>query len=150
MKIHSHLEKAENFKNFKKFYIDGKEVDLELNFVKGNVAVVDIDGIRKRELAETYIGKQVFIDKSEMPELTGEEFYYADLVGLKVKNEGKVVGEIIAVENYGAGDLFDIEFIADDKPTKLYPFRKEIFPVVDVKGGFVEMIIPEEEFSDRN
>ena len=148
MKVFSYLEKPENFGKYKKFYLDGKEIELELNFVKGTVAVVDIEGIRKRELAETYIGKEIYIDKAEMPATKEDEFYYSDLVGLKVLENGKEIGKIEAVENFGAGDLFEISFNDKDKANKLIAFKKDIFPEINIKEGFVVATFPEEEFDN--
>jgi len=148
IKIHSNLESPENFATYKKFYIDGKEMKLALNFVKGNIAVVHLEGIRKREQAEEMVGKEIFIDKTEMPGLKGNEFYYSDLIGLKVMENGRHIGNMIDVANHGAGDIFEIEFLAKEKGTKFYPFKKTIFPKIDIPNGTVEMNSPEEEFDN--
>ncbi len=148
LKVLSYLEKPENFGHYKKFYIDNKEIELELNFVKNTVAVIDITGLRKREIAETYIGKEIFIDKSELPETKADEFYYSDLVGIKVMNKDKEIGTLTAIENFGAGDLFEITFSDKTKGQKLFPFKKEIFPEINTEKGFVQIVFPEEEFDN--
>ena len=150
LKVFSYLEKPENFEKYKRFYIDGKEIKLELNFIKGTTVVIDIEGLRKRELAEALIGKEIFIGKDELPELKGDEFYYSDLIGLKVveKATGKDIGEITAVENFGAGDLFEIKFKDSKDKNKLFAFSKKTFPNINVKDGFVEAVLPEEEFDN--
>lgn len=148
IKILSYLEKPQNFGVYKNFYIDSKRILLELNFVKNNIAVVNIEGVKKREQAEELVGKEVFIDKSELPKLAEGEFYYSDLIGLKVIEKGtfKEVGKIIAVENFGAGEVIEISFADKTKEKKLFAFNQKTFPKIDLQDGFAEIIFPEEEF----
>ncbi len=150
LKVFSHLENPKNFENYQEFYIDGKQVKLELNFVKGNVAVIDIEGLRKRELAEELIGKEIFIDKTALPQLAEGEFYYADIIGLKVVEAGTgiEIGTVAAMEDYGAGDILEIKFKNPEKKNKLVAFTKSSFPKVDVAKGVVEANLPEEEFDN--
>lgn len=146
MKVYSYLESPKNFANYKKFFIDKQPVELELNFVKDTVAVIDIEGIRKRELAEAYIGKEIYILKSELPKLNKGEFYYTDLIGLKVKQNGKDTGTITNIQNYGAGEIIEIKF--NNGKTRLFAFSKKIFPEINKEAGYVILNAPEEEFDN--
>ncbi len=145
MKVYSYLETPQNFEKYKKFFIDKTPVTLELNFVKDKVAVIDIEGIRKREIAETYIGKEIYILKSELPALTKDEFYYSELIGLKIIENGKETGVISDIQDFGAGEIFEIEF-KDDRKTKLIIFNKTNFPEINKEKGYVVLNTPEEEF----
>ena len=70
-------------------------------------------------------------DRSALPPLAENEYYYADLIGLPaVDRQGKSVGIVVAVENYGAGDLLEIEGL--DGKRSLIPFKPTI---AELAGG---------------
>lgn len=148
IKVYSYLESPKNFGKYKQFYIDGKAVEIELNFIKDNVAVLDIDGIRKRELAEELIGKEIYISKKDLPELKKGEFYYSDLIGLKVLENGKETGVIADIQNFGAGDIIEVKF-NDERKTKMFNYNKTNFPEINKERGFAVLTSPEEEFVDN-
>ena len=65
-----------------------------------------------------------------MPPLEEGEYYHADLIGLPaVGRDGNPVGTVAAVENYGAGDLLEIEL--PDGKRSLIPFRDAIADLED-------------------
>jgi 16S rRNA processing protein RimM len=67
------------------------------NIHKGKLALLALEDINDRTLAETIIGLEIFIDKSELDEtrslLKDDEFYYSDLIGCRVFKDGKDFGE---------------------------------------------------------
>ncbi len=145
LKVFSYLEKPANFGIYKNFLIDSKPIELELNFTKDNIAVIDIEGIRKRELAEAMIGKEIFMPRSELPALKKGEFYYTDIIGLKVIENGKETGVITDIQNFGSGDTIEIKF-NDERKTKLFAYNKSNFPQLDKESGTATFNSPEEEF----
>ena len=71
----------------------------------------------------------VEVDRSALPPLQQGEYYHADLIGLRaVDRAGTGVGTVVAVENYGAGDLLEIE---RDGKRSLIPFREGIADLSD-------------------
>jgi len=70
-----------------------------------------------------------------LPDPDEEEFYYADLLGLRIETaDGTVLGKIKAVQDFGAGDV--IEYLPDGGGESLYlPFTREAVPTVDIAGG---------------
>ena len=81
------------------------------------------EGIDDRGAAEALRGSLVEIDRSALPALEEGEYYHADLIGLPaVDREGSAVGTVVAVENYGAGDLLEIELEGGKR--SLIPFRR--------------------------
>jgi 16S rRNA processing protein RimM len=69
-----------------------------------------IEGITDRTEAEKLRGTELYIDKSALPEADEGEFYFSDLIGLPAVNEdGSEVGKIISTDNFGAGDLLEIQ-----------------------------------------
>jgi 16S rRNA processing protein RimM len=62
------------------------------------------------------------VDRADLPPLEEGEYYHADLVGLLcVDRDGQAVGSVVSVENFGAGDLLEIE-LANGRRS-LIPFR---------------------------
>jgi 16S rRNA processing protein RimM len=69
-----------------------------------------------------------------LPATEPDEFYYADLIGLDVSmTDGTAAGTVIAVRNFGAGDL--IEIAPARGATVLLPFTRAAVPEVDIAGG---------------
>lgn len=88
---------------------DGKEITLTLkNSIKDHF-IAEIKGITDRNDAEKFRNIELFTNRENLPEAE-EGFYYEDLVGLEVRNkQDTVIGKILAVENFGAGDLIQIQ-----------------------------------------
>jgi 16S rRNA processing protein RimM len=100
-----------------------------------DVVLTKVEGIRDRDAAQALHGTEVYVERAVLPALEEEEtFYHADLIGLRVEDrEGRALGTVKAVENYGAGDLLEVDG-ADGKPL-LLAFTKAVVPVVDLVGG---------------
>ena len=96
----------------------------------GKTAVARFEGIDDRSAVEALRGSLVEVDRSALPALEEGEYYHADLVGLAaVDREGKTIGEVAAVENFGAGDLLEIEIEGGKR--SLIPFREGIADLED-------------------
>ena len=92
---------------------------------QGNNATARIEGVDNRSAAESLRGSLVEVDRDSLPPLEAGEYYHSDVVGtLCVDREGTAVGSVVAVENFGAGDLLEIE--AEDGKRQLIPFRPGI------------------------
>ena len=66
--------------------------------------------INDRSEAEGLRGKLVTVPRSALPALEDGEYYHADLIGLPCEAaDGKPLGTVVAVENFGAGDILEIE-----------------------------------------
>lgn len=110
---------------------------------QGDMLVVKFREVPDRTTAEKLTNRDLLIPRSALPEPEDEEtFYHADLIGLGVEEaSGTLLGEIVAVPDFGAGDLLEV------KPTAgksfYVPFTKAYVPVVDVTGGRVVVELPE-------
>ena len=94
-------------------------------------AVARFGGIADRSAAEALRGTLVEVDRSALPPLEEGEYYHTDLIGLPVVDrEDQPVGTVVGVENYGAGDLLEIEDAAGK--SSLIPFRDGI---ADLREG---------------
>ncbi len=125
---------------------DGKhEFKLKLTRpIKGGYAA-RLSGVETREDAEALKGTRLYADRSALPEPDEEEFYYADLLGLRIEAiDGTVLGKIKAVQDFGAGDV--IEYLpAGGGESQYLPFSREVIPTVDVAGGRVVAEPPVED-----
>ncbi len=100
--------------------------------VKGGVAAT-IAGIGDRDAAEKLKGTRLYVSRQALPEPEGDEFYYADLIGLRVElADGSDFGTVKALENHGAGDLLLVD---RGDATAILPFTAELVPTVDLEGG---------------
>lgn len=123
-------DSVESLSRHQKLFVGGAERRLLAVRDSGKTAVARFDGILDRSAAEALRGSLVEIDRSALPALDEGEYYHADLIGLAaVDRQGQAVGTVAAVENYGAGDLLEIE-LADGK-SSLIPFRPGIADLED-------------------
>lgn len=77
---------------------------------KGDIWLASIDGVTDKDAADAMKGTKLYISRENMPELAEDEIYLADLIGKECVDEnGDFIGTVIAVENFGAGDLLDIK-----------------------------------------
>ena len=96
----------------------------------GKVAIAKIDGVADRNAAEALRGTLIEIDREALPPLEEGEYYHADLIGLTCfSKEDETIGSVVGVENYGAGDLLDIELVSGKRA--LIPYKDGIADMVD-------------------
>lgn len=106
--------------------------------------VARLQGVDDRNAAEALKGIALYIERDRLPAAADGEFYHADLIGLAaVDSDGKPLGEIVAVQNYGAGDLLEIRLEGSSK-TELVPFTDATVPEVDIAARRVVVILPSE------
>lgn len=73
-------------------------------------AIARFTEVTDRNAAEALRGTELTVPRSELPPLAEGEYYHADLVGLAaVSDAGEPLGRVVSVENFGAGDVLDIE-----------------------------------------
>ena len=103
--------------------------------VKGGV-IARIEGVADRSAAEALRGLRLYVPRAALPATQADEYYRVDLIGLEAElADGSRFGRIVDVQNYGAGDVLEIE--RPDGGTELLPFADRIVPVVDLAAGRV-------------
>jgi 16S rRNA processing protein RimM len=109
---------------------------------KGHL-VATLKGITTRDEAERLNGLELYVARAKLPETDEGEYYHADLIGLAAVTEtGEPVGRVIAIHNFGAGDI--IEIAPPQGVTILLPFTNAVVPTVDLAGGRVVIALPGE------
>ena len=123
-------DSVESLSCHKKLYVGGAERRL-LSVRDGKMPVARFEGVADRSAAEVLRGSLVEVDRSALPPLKQGEYYHVDLIGLPCEDShGNSLGVVAAVENYGAGDLLEIELEGGTR--SLIPFRPGI---ADLEGG---------------
>jgi 16S rRNA processing protein RimM len=107
------------------------ERPLTLASLKGDrTPIARFAEISDRSAAEALRGQLVTVPRSELPPLEEGEYYHADLIGLPCETAaGEPLGRVVAVEDFGAGDLLEIE--RPDGRRALVPFREGIADLAD-------------------
>jgi 16S rRNA processing protein RimM len=101
-----------------------------------------IAGVGDRTAAEAMKGTALWVDRSQLPDAEAGDYYHADLIGLKaVTPTGEPIGTIIAVQNFGAGDLLEIRLVGS-KQTEYVTFTDAAVPTVDLKAGKATIVMP--------
>jgi 16S rRNA processing protein RimM len=129
---------------------DGKKFKIKRMRPQKNMMVVKFEGVNTREEAEALNRVELFIDRAKLPELEeDDEFYIEDLIGMDVMDEqGAQMGTVIAVPNFGAGDMLEIKPITNTS-TYYLPFTKEVVPTLDFEKQTLT-VIPPAEVSERD
>lgn len=125
---------------------DGREV-LRLTSsrpAKGGI-IARAREVETKEQADALRGLRLFVAREVLPPTEDEdEFYLADLIGLAVRSpSGEVLGTIKAVQDFGAGDLLEID-PGEGRATWLAPFTRAVVPEVNLVLGFVLVDRPPE------
>ncbi len=122
----------ESLSRHESLYVGGVERRLLSIRDAGKTATARFDGIEDRSAAQALRGSLIEVDRSALPPLEEGEYYHADLIGLPCEDlDGRPVGAVVAVENYGAGDLLEIE--VEDGKRALIPFKPGIADLEDGK-----------------
>jgi 16S rRNA processing protein RimM len=93
----------------------------------GNNIIARFAEIPDRNAAEAARGTELTVPRSALPPLAEGEYYHADLIGLAcVSTEGESLGLCVAVENFGAGDVIEVE--RPDGKRFMVPMKPEAVP----------------------
>ena len=110
---------------------------------KAGEAVLSIAELTDRGTAESLQGVELFVSRTALPATAKDEYYHADLIGLRAEDsEGRGLGTVQAIHNYGAGDV--IEIARADGDSVLLPFTRETVPVVEIDKSRIVVAVPEE------
>src|SRR6516165_12178175 len=105
--------------------------------------VAKLSGVADRDTAERLANTKLYVPRERLPELAeADEFYHADLIGLRaVDTAGRECGTVVAVHNFGAGDLIELR-PADGARTELLPFDAATVPEVNIADGYLIVKVP--------
>jgi 16S rRNA processing protein RimM len=119
-----------------------RRFELSITGHSRGLLIAHIAEVEDREAAEALKGTQLYVPRTALPETQDDdEFYQTDLIGLAVAGpDGATVGLVKAVQDFGAGDLLEIE--RPDAVTVYVPFTLEAVPVIDLEAGRIVLAHP--------
>lgn len=104
--------------------------------------VAGVEGVSDRNGAELLRGTKLFVERDMLPETDDGEYYVEDLKGMKVVDkDGKNLGTVLSIENFGASDLIDIKPESGD--SFYLPFTDDIVLEVDFEALVITVEMPE-------
>ena len=123
-------ESADSLTGHARLFVGGTERRLVSLNTAGKAPIARFEGISDRTEAEALRGSLIEVDRHVLPPLADGEYYHADLIGMPcVDGDGAAIGTVVAVENYGAGDLLEVELAGGRK--SLIPFKAGIADLED-------------------
>ena len=142
VKVFPTTDDPARFKKLKKVILDtGKEqLDLEVAGVKffKNMVILKFKGLDNINDVEKYRQKSLYVTRENAVKLKKNEYFIADLIGLRVtSDEGEELGEIADVLQTGANDVYVIK--TPEGEEILLPAIKECVKAVDVEAGTIEI-----------
>lgn len=112
--------------------------------VKDDIIVARLRGVNDRNAAEALTNSEIYLARDALPPPDEDEFYIADLVGMRAElGDGTPFGTIANVLNFGAGDILEIAPAAGGE-TILLPFTRAAVPELDFPGGRIIVVPPRE------
>ena len=103
-------ESLESLKQHKRLFAGDRALSLSSLKPGGGGAIARFAEIADRSAAEALRGSLLTVPRSALPPLAPGEYYYADLIGLPcVTAAGRLLGTAVLVEDFGAGDVLEIE-----------------------------------------
>jgi 16S rRNA processing protein RimM len=122
---------------------DGREIRVTALRETKDGAVVQLHGVNDRSSAEAMKGTELFISRDALPAPDADEFYHTDLVGLRAEDtEGRAIGTVRGVHNFGAGNV--IEIVRENGDDVFLSFTREVAREIDLKGGRIVIAEPED------
>ena len=139
VKIRSSTEPPENILRYTPWHVgrDGcwSRIVVAEGRLQGREVIARFDGCRSRDEAGGYRGCEIAVDRSRLPEAEEGEYYWTDLVGLRVVNtDGVELGEVERMMETGANDVMVVQGGIE----RLIPFLPgTVVQSVDVDGGLI-------------
>ena len=126
---------------------DGRVLEIEALRPAKDHFVARLSGIGDRDAASALTNTKLYVPRERLPRTEDpDEFYHADLIGLAaVDRAGKTLGTVVAIHNFGAGDLIEVRPQNGGK-TELVPFDATHVPEVDIAAGKIVFDPPDGMF----
>ncbi len=113
VKVFSDTSPRENILNYSPWKIETGEkfMNVAVNGrLQGKNVIARIDGVEDRDLAAELIGSKIYIEPGQLPKLTEGEYYWSDLIGMKVESlESEPLGTVETMMETGANDVMVLQ-----------------------------------------
>jgi 16S rRNA processing protein RimM len=146
VKVYSFTDPIENLLDYRRWTLrrgdDVRQAELVKGRLQGNILVASLKGLTDREEARTFADFEICIDRSELPSLTGDEYYWFQLQGLVVVNQlGQVLGRVDHLLETGANDVLVVKPFDGslDERERLLPYTDPCVLKVDLDAGEMQV-----------
>ena len=122
----------------------GRTVEVLTSGIHKGLYLLLLDGVDNRDSAQALLHTYLQVPQSSLAALPEGEFYHFQLIGLKVYEGDKLLGELTEVMQTGANDVYVITSQSGHKPSDiLLPALKSCILDVDLQAGTMAVKIPE-------
>jgi 16S rRNA processing protein RimM len=140
IKIEPWTAAAKNLLTYPKWWIgdgDGwQERTVDEARTQGRTVVARLEGLDDREAAAGLRGRQVAVPREQLPKAQPNEYYWSDLIGLKVVNEaGRDLGQVVRILETGANDVL----VVQGERERLIPFIADVIAAVELQDGLMRV-----------
>jgi len=146
MRFHSYSDAPGDMRRYRALETgEGRKIAVERISVKAGRVRLAVSGVTHRAQAAAFKGTKLYVPRAVLPETGSDEFYHADLVGLKARDTGgRLLGHIAAVQNFGAGDLLEVRVVSETGKNADFfvPFTQAAVPEIDLEGGCLTLDPP--------
>ncbi len=139
VKVFSETEPRDNILEYSPWYlkVSGKWQEMEPaeGRIHGNGVVARMEGYTDRDQAARLVGVEIAIHRDQLPEIEEGEYYWSDLIGLKVVNTAGVeLGQVDHLLETGANDVL----IVKGERERLIPYTPgQAVVKVDLEAGLL-------------
>lgn len=142
MKVFSHTQPRENILNYSPWLLikngKGEAFKVVDGYRHGNAVVAQLEGIDDRDAAAALMGREIRIRREQLPKPKSGEYYWADLVGLRVENAAAVyLGVVDHLLETGANDVL---VVIDGEIQRLIPFLQN-HTVISIDLDAKQMVV---------
>ena len=124
---------------------DGSEKFFTVEWVKPHTktALLSLNEIENRDQAERFIGADIYIEKTLLPEPEADTFYWFDIIGLSVYTcEGLFLGQVDSILPTGSNDVYVVTH-PESKKELLIPALASVVQSIDLDSQTMEVTLPE-------
>jgi 16S rRNA processing protein RimM len=153
VKVEYFGEDLRRFSLYHEIFIEDEKGELEAYEILEAIPqpprlILQLKGIEKIEEAEPLMGKEIFVEKEALPRLEEGEYYWVDILGMKVETrEGKRIGKVKEIFPTGANDVYVVE----GKRGEIFlPATEEVIQRIDLKRGVMEVVRMEGLWEDED
>ncbi len=141
VKVFSHTQPRENILRYDPWWLaegDGwRRVALAGGQRHGKGLIAQVAGVADRDAAQALVGRDIAIDRAQLPALPEGEYYWSDLIGLQVYGTGGVpLGRVKELIETGAHDVL----VVQGERERLIPWAvPQIVKAVDLAAGRIDV-----------
>ena len=145
VRVFPYMDEADSLGQYDRLYFQIPHEERAIYRIDGfrphkHFVLLKINGVHGKEAAQRFLGAEILIKRAWMPPLEPDEYYWTDLVGLKIiDQEGRNLGYVKRLQSTGADDLLVFE---KDQEEYYLPFREEIIRSVDLDAGRISASPP--------